>query len=180
MFTDSFIFIKLKKLVWAVTYLLFIWYEFSVIFINFNKSNLLSYYQKGSFVVQMKGKMIYHYHLIDTFSMSKSLASPLPQLWFCAYFQYIICMFWCLAKTDGKVTTFLMVWKFGFMTTLNFSLLFDLTFWYFVLSAFLRFFTYNIFMAHCSDFLTPLMGVINEPYADSFCSTAEVVFLIIS
>lgn len=142
-------------------------YEFNATCIYFNKSNIHQFIMTLLKGVNfwMKGKMIYHYHLIDTFSMSKSLASPPPQLWLCVYFQYIICMFWCLAKTDGKVTIFLMVWKFGFMTTLNFSLLFDLAFWCFVLSAFLRFFTYNIFMAHCSDFLTPLMGVINEPYA---------------
>lgn len=90
------------------------------------------------------------------------------------------CIFWYPSRTDGKVMTFLMVWKFRFMTMLNYTLLFDLTFSYFVLSAFLKLFAYNNFMARCSDFLTPLMGVVNDPYVDSFCSPSNTALHIIS
>lgn len=69
-----------------------------------------------------------------------------------------------------------MVWRSSFMTTLNYSLLFDLTFWYFVLSAFLRPSAYCNFMDHCFDFLTPLVGVMKDPYTVSFWSPSKIQF----
>lgn len=119
----------------------------------------------------MKGKMICHYLWIR-FHISKPLSSRPYN--FDPYCQYFASTFWCPARTDGKVLEFLTVWRFSFMTILNYSLLFDLTFWYFVLSAFLRLSAYNIFMAHCSDFLTPLMGVMKDPYVGSFCSLSKI------
>lgn len=50
----------------------------------------------------------------------------------------VFCTFWSPARTDGKVLEFLVIWRFSFATTWNYSLVFDLTMWHFVLSAFLR------------------------------------------
>ena len=104
------------------------------------------------------------------------LVPLLLPLWFCSYCQYFVSKFWCPARTDGKVWEFLMVRRFSFMTALNYSLLFDLSLWYFALSAFLRPSGYNVFMAYCSDLLTPLMGVMKDPYIGSFWSPSKIQF----
>lgn len=110
----------------------------------------------------------------DTFSYFQ--VTFLPSLQFCPLCQYFACMFWCPSRTDGKVLKFLVVWSFSFTITLHYSLLFDLTFWYFVLSAFLRPSAYNIFMVHCPDFLTPQTWVMKDPYTGSFHSPSKIQF----
>lgn len=128
------------------------------------------------FLVQMKGKIISHCLLIH-FHFSKSL-SPCAYDFVCT--QYFACTSWCPARTDGKVLEFLMVWRFSFLTTLNYSFLSDLTVWYFVLSASLRPSAYNIFTAHCSDFLTPLIGVMKGPYIGSWYNPSKILFSLLS
>lgn len=171
----SFHFAKMKELIWAITYDFCIMFDiilmlYLYIVMRTTYISVLWQYQKGC-PDERKNDLPLSPDMFSYFQVTL-----LPPLWFCPYCQYFACTFWCPARTDGKVLEFLVVWKFSFMTTLNYSLLFDLTFWYFVLSAFFRSSAYNIFMAHCSDFLTPLMGVMKDPYVGSFCSPSKIHF----